>query len=117
MVPLATPTHHEIVLKYNLLSQTMQLSDNGVDCPDRTFHLKVGDVLEFSSPNGAVDVELEPPEVFSPNAFAGGQTPSAPVVVKAAPGAGVTCKLWCGIQGIVKASDHITAYGGFPEIP
>ena len=117
MVPASTPTHHEIVLKYNLAGKSMQLFDNGVKDPDRKFHFQVGDTLEFSSPNGAVDIELEPPEVFSPNTFTGGETPSAPVAVVAAPGPGVQCKMWCGIQGIVPASAHIPGYGGFPEFP
>lgn len=113
----STATHHEIVIKYDLSNKSMEISDNGNVCPDRTIQLHKNDVLEFSSPNGAVDILFDSPSLFSSPTFKGGATPTGPITVKSTPADQKPIQFWCGIQGIVDASARIPAYGGTGEFP
>lgn len=113
----STGIHHQIVLKYDLTKKTMQLSDNGVDCPNRTIRLHNDDQIEFSSPNGAVDILFDEPDLFSSPNYQGGPTPTGPVTVRNVHAGQKPTQFWCGIQGIVPASARIPQYGGTGEFP
>jgi hypothetical protein len=117
MRPNPVPTSHKILLRYDFTAGTMELADNGKLLADRRIPLQIGDTLEFSSPDGTVDIELVPADVFSTTSYTSGPPATEVVKVLAKPLPGTTCKIWCGIKGVAPASAHIAAYGSDPTFP
>jgi hypothetical protein len=95
---IANGTHHKMTLDYDLANLKLTVSDNGDVLPDRTIHLKVGHTLEFSSPQGDVNLVCEPEEGFKPYQYSTGSTNI--LVQPEAPPKG---KIWCGVvlEGVI----------------
>lgn len=112
----AGPMHHKIVLVYDPARQIMIALDNNNVLPNNRINLKKGDTIEFSSPQGPVQVGFDDSTGVQQKELAA-HDPAATVAQAPEKGA----RIWCGIKlnGATYGypDQKLSQYGIQPEVP